>query len=103
MKYTYLLEHSYEDERGFDIYKTLGIFSTREKAEAAQDMYSKKPGFRDYPMDCFCIDEYPINVGHWTTGFIDDDDADFDKSPPYITSSINRSDDLSSQIAVTTS
>ena len=50
MKYTYLLEHSYEDERGFDIYKTLGIFSTREKAEAAQDMYSKKPGFRDYPM-----------------------------------------------------
>ena len=79
MKYTYLLEHSYEDERGFDIYKTLGIFSTREKAEAAQDMYSKKPGFRDYPMDCFCIDEYLIDVGEWTTGFIDDNDEEFDE------------------------
>jgi len=58
MEYGYLLQHSYENEHGIDIVKVLGIFSTREKAEAAQDMYSKKLGFQDYPMDCFYIDDY---------------------------------------------
>ena len=69
MEYCYELGHYYENERGIDIFKTLGIFSTREKAEQAQIMYSKKPGFRDYPMDCFYIDKYRINVGGWDTAF----------------------------------
>ena len=47
MEYCYELGHYYENERGMDIFKILGIFSTREKAEQAQIMYSKKPGFRD--------------------------------------------------------
>lgn len=79
MEYGYLLQHSYENEHGIDIVKVLGIFSTREKAEAAQDMYSKKPGFQNYPMDCFYIDDYPLNLGHWTTGFFDADDEDFEE------------------------
>ena len=78
MEYCYELGHYYENERGIDIFKTLVIFSTREKAEQAQIMYSKKPGFRDYPMDCFYIDKYRINVGGWDTGFLHDDD-DFDE------------------------
>lgn len=78
MKCYYLLQHYYENERGIDIYKTLGVFSTREKAERALEMYSKKPGFRDYPLDCFYIDKYPVNFGSWETGFIQDDD-DFDE------------------------
>ena len=64
MEYCYELVHCYENERGIDICKTL--------------MYSKKPGFRDYPVDCFYIDKYRINVGGWDTGFLHDDD-DFDE------------------------
>ena len=43
MEYCYELGHYYENERGIDIFKMLGIFSTREKAERALIMYSKKP------------------------------------------------------------
>ena len=79
MEYCYELGHYYENERGVDIFKILGIFSTREKAEQTQIMYSKKPGFRDYPMDCFYIDKHHINIGSWDTGFVHDDDDDFDE------------------------
>ncbi len=45
MEYCYELGHYYENERGMDIFKILGIFSTREKAEQAQIMFSKNPAF----------------------------------------------------------
>lgn len=79
MKYVYLLEHSYEYEfegEVFDETKTIGIFSTRKKAEKVVEKLKLLPGFKDHPVECFYIDEYEIDkIGGWEEGFIKWEDA----------------------------
>lgn len=48
--------------------KLLGVFDSRQAAEAAIETYQSLPGFRDYP-DGFSIDRYQLNSLHWTDGF----------------------------------
>ena len=79
-KAVYKLIHSYEYEyegEKFDEIKTLGIFSTKEKAQEHVDKLKNQVGFRDYP-DGFYIDPYYLDKPStlWDDGFVD---ADFDE------------------------
>lgn len=48
----------------------LGLYSTREKAEAAIEEYFCKEGFNLYSKECFSIDAYEIDCDTgWTSGF----------------------------------
>ncbi len=77
MDYVYTLEHNYIKETclGKDIeeIKLLGIFSTRDKAKRAIEMYIDKSGFKKHPLDCFQITKYKIGESYWTDGFGFDD------------------------------
>jgi len=63
----YLLQHNYEVD-GSDYTKIIGIYSTREKAEAVKEHYSSLRGFKRYP-ESFFIDVYVIDKNHWVEGF----------------------------------
>ncbi|HEX5454412.1 MAG TPA: hypothetical protein VFX06_11520 [Stellaceae bacterium] len=49
--------------------KLLGIYSTKEKAEAALALLRHKPGFRDHP-DGFEVLDGPIDETYWLEGFL---------------------------------
>jgi len=73
MKSVFFLQHSYDYIKGdltIEHTKILGIFSTREKAEAAIEFYKTLPGFKDFSDDCFYLDEYELNKKVWDEGFI---------------------------------
>ncbi len=66
------LQHSYVygEESDYDEVKTLGIYSTRELAEAARDRYAQLPGFRDLSLDCFYLNEHTLDEHTgWEEGF----------------------------------
>jgi hypothetical protein len=66
----YLLWHSYESEYDdCDHDLLLGVYSTREKAEARQADAIRQPGFRLHP-DGFEIAAYEVDVTEaWLEGF----------------------------------
>ena len=49
--YVYLLWHTHEVHPGEDDDKLIGVYSTRELAETAQQRALQLPGFRDAPDD----------------------------------------------------
>jgi hypothetical protein len=49
--------------------KLCGVFSTRERAEAAARHLTDVEGFSSHP-DGFLIDEYEVDQVHWETGFV---------------------------------
>ncbi|NPV90893.1 MAG: hypothetical protein HPY50_08980 [Firmicutes bacterium] len=73
MKTVYVLHHSYEVDDNENV-KLIGVYSTKDNAEAAVEKLKPLPGFKDYP-DCFCIDEYEIDKDHWTEDFISLEEA----------------------------
>lgn len=76
MASVFLLQHSYEvDGCGCDETKLIGIYSTREKAEATVSKYKTLKGFCDYPDDCFYIYEVELDENDWQDGFIKWEDA----------------------------
>ena len=74
MEKVYILEHSYEYEVDDGVMaeqiKTIGIYSSEEKAEQARERYKTKKGFNSFPIDCFYISEYKLNEDHWRDGFV---------------------------------
>ena len=68
MESVFVLQHSYERD-GYDEVKMIGVFSTDEKAMQTINKLKNVAGFRDYPKECFCIDEYEIDTEHWIEGF----------------------------------
>ena len=68
----YLLQHAYDygEDLAHSEIKTLGVYESIKSAERAINRYKCLPGFREYSDDCFHIDEYTINKGTWTEGFI---------------------------------
>jgi hypothetical protein len=69
----YPLRHEYED--GEIECKSLGTYSSREKAEEAIERYRQLPGFRDRP-DNFVIYESMLDQDTaWTEGYITWDEA----------------------------
>ncbi len=64
----YVLQHEYEVTEDRDDTKFIGVYSTRENAEAAIGRLATQPGFAEHPTG-FCIDEYETDEDHWTEGF----------------------------------
>lgn len=63
----YVLQHSYELD-GCDETKFIGVYRTREAAEATIARLLKQPGFCDHP-DAFSTDLYALDEDNWTEGF----------------------------------
>jgi hypothetical protein len=64
----FVLHHSYELD-GCDETKMIGVYSSREAAEATIVRFRNLPGFGDKP-EGFNIDEYLLDEDNWTEGFI---------------------------------
>ena len=64
----FLLEHTREHEDGSMDVKTIGIYSTREKALETAQRLRARPGFSDIP-EGFTIDLYLLDQASWEEGF----------------------------------
>ena len=64
----YVLHHEHELD-GCDEAKLIGVYSSRERAEAAIARLQKQPGFSDHP-DGFHIDHYALDEDNWVEGFV---------------------------------
>jgi hypothetical protein len=53
---------------GTEDVKFIGVYSSRENAEAAIARLSRAPGFLDAP-DGFYIDEYHVDQDQWVEGY----------------------------------
>ena len=69
MKSVFILQHCYEHDDGHNEIKFIGAYSTEKKAREVIERLKTVVGFCDYPVDCFCVDEYEIDKDHWTEGF----------------------------------
>jgi hypothetical protein len=67
LREVYIVQHSYELD-GCDETKFIGVYRTREAAEATITRLLKQPGFWDHP-DAFSIDLYALDEDNWTEGF----------------------------------
>jgi len=67
MTTVYVLQHEYELD-GCDEVKLIGVYSSREMAEAAIERLASKPGFVDHPSG-FCIDPCELDQDNWAEGF----------------------------------
>lgn len=65
----FVLQHVHQITSDQEDVKLMGIYSSRERAEEAQSRMIKLPGFSDAP-DGFHIDEYEVDVDHWTEGYV---------------------------------
>ena len=83
MKTVYLVQHLHMLPDEIEDVKTIGIYSSRETAEAAVDRLKHQPGFQDLPNlvdeadfsrpgtpEGFYIDAYEIDSDHWESGYI---------------------------------
>ncbi|MBK6688343.1 MAG: hypothetical protein IPG45_27990 [Deltaproteobacteria bacterium] len=68
METVFLLQHVYEPD-GREEIKLIGVYSTREKAEAARSRVSGQAGFRDYP-EGLVISEQHLDRDSWSEGFV---------------------------------
>jgi hypothetical protein len=69
MASVFVLQHVHEREDGSEDVKFIGVYSSREKAQAAVARLRQLPGFADAP-DGFHIDEYPVDRDHWAEGYV---------------------------------
>jgi hypothetical protein len=75
----YSLEHVVDYAGDMESVKTIGIYSSREKAAQAIDRLKDKPGFCENPLlfnpaederaSGFIIDAYVLDVDNWSEGF----------------------------------
>lgn len=64
----YLLQHVHLLEDGAEDVKFIGVYSSRENAEAAKTRLSQAPGFCDAAVG-FHIDEYQLDKDQWVEGY----------------------------------
>ena len=69
MAKVYVLQHTHEMAGGTEDVKLIGVYSSREKAQAAIARLGSAPGFAD-AISGFQIDEYPIDRDHWSEGYV---------------------------------
>lgn len=69
MASVFVLQHVHSWEDGAEDVKFIGVYSTREKADAAAARLSRLPGFSDAPGG-FHIDEYRVDQDHWVEGYV---------------------------------
>jgi hypothetical protein len=84
MPVVYTLQHSRVLSHGDDDVKFIGVYRTRDAAEAAVRRLIDKPGFSSYPTlverdsesdEGFHIGAYELDEDHWAEGFITMDEA----------------------------
>jgi hypothetical protein len=64
----YVLQHVHSWEDGEEDVKFIGVYSSRENAQAAIARLSQAPGFSEAPSG-FHIDEYQVDRDHWVEGY----------------------------------
>jgi hypothetical protein len=64
----FVVQHARPKPNDEEDVKFIGVYSTRENADAAIKRLKKEPGFSEYP-DEFHVDKYDVDVDHWTEGF----------------------------------
>jgi hypothetical protein len=64
----YVLQHLHEVEGGVEDVKLIGVYSSRETAEAAIARLGQTPGFSD-AVAGFHIDEYQVDNDQWAEGY----------------------------------
>lgn len=69
MASVFVLQHVHTREDGVEDVKFIGVYSSREKAQAAVARLGRLPGFVDAP-DGFHIDEYRVDQDHWAEGYV---------------------------------
>ncbi len=69
MASVFVLQHVHTREDGVEDVKFIGVYSSREKAQAAVARLGRQPGFADAP-DGFHVDEYRIDQDHWAEGYV---------------------------------
>ncbi len=69
MDTVYLLWHVRADDRYADDAKLIGVYRSRENADAAVSRVKGQPGFRDYP-EGFEISPITLDEDNWTEGFV---------------------------------
>lgn len=84
MSTVFLVHHSYEydteDSFENEEVKFIGVYSTRDMAEAAVRRLQTQPGFRDHAAECFLIEEHTLDEDNWTEGFVDVQEAMEDRA-----------------------
>ena len=65
----FLLQHVHEMPGGDEDTKLIGVYASRQLAEAARKRARQLPGFRESP-EGFTIDRYELNKDHWAEGFV---------------------------------
>lgn len=69
MEKVYLLYHIRDEDTDDEDVKLIGIYSSYELAEKAQNRVKDKPGFVDFP-DGFSIEDGPLDCDGWVDGFV---------------------------------
>jgi hypothetical protein len=64
----YVLQHVHSFEDGTEDVKFIGVYSSRENAQAAITRLGQAPGFSDAPAG-FHIDEYQVDNDQWVEGY----------------------------------
>jgi hypothetical protein len=64
----FLVQHVHK-QRGREVTRIIGIYSSLELAKEAVSRLQLAPGFRD-SWSGFSIDEYEKNADHWVDGFV---------------------------------
>ena len=65
----FVVQHVHVFPNGQEDVKFIGVYSTRELAEAAAERLRTQPGFAEAP-DRFHINEYDLDRDHWTEGYV---------------------------------
>ena len=65
----FLLWHTHELPGGEEDSKLIGVYYTKESAEAAQVRASQLPGFSSAPQG-FTIDSYELDKDEWREGYV---------------------------------
>ncbi len=68
MTKVYVLQHEHTLADGTEDAKFIGVYSSRENAQAAVARLSRVPGFSDAPTG-FQIDEYALDKDQWVEGY----------------------------------
>ena len=69
----YLLYHKYEygEDNEHEEIKILGVYNSEQEVSKVIERYYKLVGFREYPKECFLVDEYIVDVDtNWKEGFV---------------------------------
>lgn len=69
MESVFVLQHVHAREDGIEDVKFIGVYSSREKAQAAMARLRRLPGFADSP-EGFHLDEYRVDQDHWAEGYV---------------------------------